>query len=617
MAVKYYSDGTYTKGDGKLYRPGIGVVGNDKSTNVSKAESGSSASMSSSSKTSSSSSKSSSSGGVSSMYKNNSSSSSSTSILDKMMSNVKNNPVSSGGSSSNVSKTDSGWYVPSGSVSTPVKEPEVVQEDANPYAQAYMDRLQSKYDALNEQIREQNRLAVEQGTNRLEAQKSNINQSAEENARQAYIQYMQSQKALPQQLASQGITGGATETASLGLSTNYQNNVNSINQNKANALQEIDNAIVDLKNSGDLAAVEQVLANNQAALDAYKSAYDKGVSYNQWAQQFNANREDSLAEQAYRDKVYLDNKAQQELENQWYVENVEREKDNSERDRILSAYANGYIDKSYAAAQLGVPTEALYDQKAYLEQANALGLKGKLMDISNTQSLISSRNSNVNGKNGNSNLISGEETELSSLEQNYYNLIDRINDKFYGNSTGKEASAAVISPNENNVYGINPNIHRGSYLDLIIAETLQDDSLSAEEKVNFLNGLEISDSDIYRVDSYLGGTGTENATVETQMVTPGINSNDSMNVPAVSVSSTKPKLSDYINYIGNGAGLNPGAGILYEAKENEENNPYTLKLQSYYKSLGLGEAEVAMKMAEYKNADIASRAKILRDAGIS
>ena len=42
MATKYYSDGTYTKGDGKLYYPGIGVVGRDKSTNVSKVESGSS-----------------------------------------------------------------------------------------------------------------------------------------------------------------------------------------------------------------------------------------------------------------------------------------------------------------------------------------------------------------------------------------------------------------------------------------------------------------------------------------------------------------------------------------------------------------------------------------------
>lgn len=407
MAVKYYSDGTYTKGDGKLYRPGIGVVGNDKSTNVSKAESGGSAPVSSSSKTSSSSSKtsssnktsSSSSGGVSSMYKNNSSSS--TSILDKMMDNVKNNPISSGGSSSNVSKTDSGWYVPSGSVSTTVKEPEVVQEDVedmNPYAQAYMDRLQSKYDALNEQIREQNRLAVEQGTNRLEAQKSNINQSAEENARQAYVQYMQSQKALPQQLASQGITGGATETANLGLSANYQNNVNSINQNKANALQEIDNAIMDLKNSGDLAAVEQVLANNQAALDAYKTAYDKGVSYNQWAQQFNAGRIDAARDyeaqqlQAYMDAINEQNKL------------LSAEK-KEERDLVLTLYREGRISRDSAAAQLGYDPEVLYDTMGYVTKENELALKDKQMDISNTQSLINSRKDSSGSKGTSASLL--------------------------------------------------------------------------------------------------------------------------------------------------------------------------------------------------------------------
>ena len=186
----------------------------------------------------------------------------------------------------------------------------------NPY-EDQIEYYKNAYNDLEEQIRERNRLAVEQGTNRLNAQKSNINQAADENARQAYVQFMQSQKALPQQLASQGVSGGATETANLGLQTAYQNNVNSINQNKANRLQEIDNAIVDLQNTGDLSTVEQVLANNQAALDAYMNTFDKGVGYNQWANQFNANRQDTAADLAYRDKVYADNMAQQQLENEW------------------------------------------------------------------------------------------------------------------------------------------------------------------------------------------------------------------------------------------------------------------------------------------------------------
>lgn len=50
MAKKtYYSDGTYSKGDGKLYMPGVGVVGSVGSTTASKTESGTSSSSSSSS----------------------------------------------------------------------------------------------------------------------------------------------------------------------------------------------------------------------------------------------------------------------------------------------------------------------------------------------------------------------------------------------------------------------------------------------------------------------------------------------------------------------------------------------------------------------------------------
>ena len=256
---------------------------------------------------------------------------------------------------------------------------------ANPYEEAYKES-QRRLEEMEAQIREQNRLAVEQGTNRLEAQKTNINQAADENARQAYVQYMQSQKALPQQLASQGVSGGATETANLGLQTAYQNNVNAINKNKANRIQEIDNAIVDLKNTGDLSMVEQVLANNQTALDAYMSTFDKGVGYNQWANQYNANRTDTLADQAYRDKVYADQMTQQELENQWYERNYSDSKKQNETDTVLTLLQNGIYNPSTASALLGVPEDQLQDFANYIKKARNL-------ELNNTQSLISNRNS--------------------------------------------------------------------------------------------------------------------------------------------------------------------------------------------------------------------------------
>ena len=201
----------------------------------------------------------------------------------------------------------------------------------NPYEQAYKEAM-DRYNSLNDQIEEQNRLAIEQGTNRLNAQKDSINQAAEDNARQAYIMQMQAKRALPQQLAGQGATGGTTETANLGIQTTYQNNLNDINRNRVNAIQEIDNAIVDLKNTGNLATVEQVLANNQAALDAYMTMLDKGVAYNQWANQYNASRADAAYNREYQERAYQDALRQQAIENNLAVsKSATDEKGNQEK----------------------------------------------------------------------------------------------------------------------------------------------------------------------------------------------------------------------------------------------------------------------------------------------
>lgn len=219
----------------------------------------------------------------------------------------------------------------------------------NPYEDE-IDRIREAYERQQNQIKEQNRIAVEQGTNRLNAQKANINKAAEDNARQAYIMHMQAKKALPQQLVNQGATGGMTETANLGLQTTYQNNLNDINRNKINAIQEIDNAIVDLKNTGNLATVEQVLANNQAALDAYMSMLDKGVAYNQWANQYNAGRIDAANRQEqqrvdneYRDQVYKNSLIQEGIDNA-YRDKVYRQEQQEKQDeeKLNKAFSEDY-----------------------------------------------------------------------------------------------------------------------------------------------------------------------------------------------------------------------------------------------------------------------------------
>ena len=509
MAVKYYSDGTYTKGDGNLYRPGIGVVGKDKSTNVSKAESGTSTSTSSNQSSSSKT-------GSTLTTMRGTGSGSSKSYADTLKQNITNsvnnpsNGVYSSLSNNSMIKDMETAYKSSGgnktdnSIEAYLSQYGINNSPSNEYKPNYgdmgdelkynpyqdLERLQAYYEQQEELLRERNRQAVEQGTNRLNAQKANINQAADENARQAYVQYMQSQKALPQQLASQGASGGATETATLGLQTAYQNNVNAINQNKANRLQEIDNAIVDLQNTGDLSTVEQVLANNQAALDAYMNTFDKGVGYNQWANQFNANRADTMADQAYKDKVYADQMTQQQLENQWYERNYSDSKKQNETNTVISLLENGLVDTNYASTLLGVPVNQLNNFVNYINKARNL-------ELSNTQSLISNRNTS----NSSPKTSDNPTTAIQDIGTRYYNLANSINDLYANNSTGKNAGDAVIVDDGNGGYTINPDISRGSYLDLVIARAF-DSNMSDNEVKTFLNNLGISDSDISRVAAY-------------------------------------------------------------------------------------------------------------------
>ena len=265
---------------------------------------------------------------------------------------------------------------------------------------------------------------------------------------------------------------------------------------------------------------------------------------------------------------------------------------------------NGLVDVNYASTLLGVPVDQLNNFVNYINKARQL-------ELSNTQSLINNRNSGGSGNGGNGGgggtVVTGDTPVVDALSENYYNLIDRINNKYYGNTVGKESGVAVIAPNSNNEYGINADISRAAYLDLIIAETLKDESLTAQEQVNFLNALQISDDDIERVASYLGGTSSnQNSSSQVAQNT----------LPTQSTSTVTPTTGDIINYVGNGLGLNPALDIVVQAKENEKNNPYTIKLQEYYKSLGFNNEEVATKLEEYKKANVANQAKILREAGI-
>ena len=127
--------------------------------------------------------------------------------------------------------------------------------------QSYADMLKSAIAANN--------AAATQQIARLNSQKSDVNQTYEDNARQAYIAYMQGQRTLPQILAASGLNGGATETANLGLVTNYNTNLGNINNERANAIKSIDDNIQSAIYQAERDNASTAYSNAGNALNSY------------------------------------------------------------------------------------------------------------------------------------------------------------------------------------------------------------------------------------------------------------------------------------------------------------------------------------------------------------
>lgn len=109
----------------------------------------------------------------------------------------------------------------------------------------------------------------------LDLQKTQNNNYYDDIAAQAYIAKRQAESALPQRLAAYGISGGGSESALLGLNTNYQNNLNANELARQNMLQQLD--------------YQNILAQSQANSDkaniyaqAQKDAFNAFLQQQQW-----------------------------------------------------------------------------------------------------------------------------------------------------------------------------------------------------------------------------------------------------------------------------------------------------------------------------------------------
>ena len=170
---------------------------------------------------------------------------------------------------------------------------------ANSAYLAYMQKLQESQqkaadDAYNRNVDAVNSAYAQRGQmlkNNLDATLQNlqsdynasrdsVNSDATKSLREAYINKMQSQKNLAQNMAAQGLSGGASETTMAGLSNNYGNARNNI-ETTAN------------ENLGDLRRLYDT--NRNSAMQAYNDqlAQDE-LSKAQYLIQFQNDRQNAL-----------------------------------------------------------------------------------------------------------------------------------------------------------------------------------------------------------------------------------------------------------------------------------------------------------------------------------
>lgn len=149
--------------------------------------------------------------------------------------------------------------------------------------------------------------AVDKAVSTLNGQKQETNRSYADMFKQLYAQKMNAKKNIGQQMAAQGVTGGASESTLLGLETDYSEALRQGQQGRISALGELDRAITSARLDGDIAKAQLAAdgAREQAAsyagvLQTLLDRYD-----NQQAQQTAYGREDAANKLSYARQLAL------------------------------------------------------------------------------------------------------------------------------------------------------------------------------------------------------------------------------------------------------------------------------------------------------------------------
>lgn len=161
---------------------------------------------------------------------------------------------------------------------------------------------QTGYDQYSEATQKRIQAAVDQAVNNYQAQIEQTNKDTDELARQAYVAKMLGQKNLDQQLSAAGYAGGMADSQRIQTETNYENNLQDIENQRLEVVAELERAIRDAQLTGDLQAAQELQAYLQSMQSSWMSYVQNQQALqnsNYWnQQQMQMNRQQVSAQQA-------------------------------------------------------------------------------------------------------------------------------------------------------------------------------------------------------------------------------------------------------------------------------------------------------------------------------
>ena len=246
-----------------------------------------------------------------------------------------------------------------------------------------MKQIEEQYQAeldRQEQIKQQQQAYYDRMSDQINQQYSamlpGLNQSYDEAARQAYINYRTAQRDLPSQLAAAGISGqGAAESSLVAQNAAYNSAYNQNELARANAIQSVENnrasalagnstqaaqSMADLANSL-YQQRQSILAQQEAAKqNVISNLYNYGNATGNFGVNSTLDAQQTLANISY-------NKRAQDLQESQFNQTFANDKLNSNRDFYLKLWEGRGTRGATPeiAAVLGIPVGSVYAPGTY------------------------------------------------------------------------------------------------------------------------------------------------------------------------------------------------------------------------------------------------------------